>query len=55
MLSEGSRDSSVLMTPSRVDAGQPGPDVCRVRRTRASQKTPARKPRVCHLPVKREL
>lgn len=28
-----SRDPSVLMTPSRVDVGQPGTDVCRVRRT----------------------
>lgn len=28
-----SRDSSVLMTPPRVDVGQPGADVCRVRRT----------------------
>lgn len=40
MLEEGgmhlSRDSPVLMIPSLVHLGQPGPDVCQVGTTRAS-------------------
>lgn len=44
MWTDPSRDSSVLMTASRPDVGQPGTDVRRVRRTRTSQKTAAREP-----------
>lgn len=36
-----SRDSSVLMTPPRVDVGQPGTDVCRVRRTEDTSREPS--------------
>lgn len=31
-----SRDPAVLISPSLVDVGQPGPDVCQVGRTRPS-------------------